>query len=201
MDIGRLREATKHDHAAVEGSIALLSATLTLEEYAATLDRMYLFIQAWEKLAEAVAPPELLSFVQVRARAGLLERDLHHLRVDPATLATVTLPQIGSTSEFLGALYVMEGSRLGGQLIARHVSNLLQLDGLGTEYFRGFGEKTGLMWKALVEVLESQVPESETELTIQAAKDMFQTFGKWMSNGIMSVVPCSVLHSGESRNG
>ena len=44
----------------------------------------------------------------------------------------------------LGAMYVMEGSTLGGQLIARHVELVLGLTaGQGNAHFRGHNERTG----------------------------------------------------------
>lgn len=187
VQIARLREATAEDHASVEGGMSLMAPDLDRETYLATLQRIFGVVSAWESFAEAAAPPELRELVRARARRRLLENDIRSLAgtVSPAATALFpeTLQQIRGRSAFLGAMYVMEGSRLGGQFIARHVDEVLDLDGEhGTTYFRGFGERTGSMWKELIAVLERDIPEEETERTIQAAKEMFRVFGEWMRN-------------------
>jgi heme oxygenase len=94
------------------------------------------------------------------------------------------MPMLEGEAEFLGATYVMEGSRLGGQLIARHVEGQLALEpGQGDAYFLGFGEETGAKWKELIGMLEARVPEGEEERAIGAAKAMFALFGNWMRGG------------------
>lgn len=184
-----LRQATERDHAAVEGSVNLLSPALTRQEYVETMVRMSGFVRAWELFAESAASPSLQAFVRARSRLFLLERDINHLLGHLPTCPAPTLPACSSSSEFLGALYVMEGSRLGGQFIARHVDEVLQLGGQGTAYFRGFEEKTGSMWKDLLQVLDEHVPDLEAELAISAAQRMFHAFGEWMSNN-----PAAVAH-------
>jgi heme oxygenase len=84
-------------------------------------------------------------------------------------------------ASLLGAMYVMEGSTLGGQLIARHVELVLGLTaGQGNAYLRGHNERTGQPWKEFCNVLRTKVPDSETDAAIAAAKAMFGVFGSWM---------------------
>lgn len=181
VQIAQLRKATEGDHAAVEGSFSLLSDKLSVREYLNTLERMYGFIHTWELLAENLAPSDLLPLVQARARRDLLWVDIAGLQGNPPLPVTAPMPAVTSRSKLLGALYVMEGSRLGGQLLARHVESVLDLrDGLGTAYFRGFGDRTGSMWKELLQVLETEIPDTEAELAIATARQMFQAFGGWM---------------------
>lgn len=178
-----LREATQEDHSAVESSFSFPSTGLNRTQYVATLERLYGIVQAWESLAEDVAPPELQAMVRARARRELLAADIKFLGGSLPTRARVPLPRPAGRSEFLGALYVMEGSRLGGQFLARHVDDVLGLtDGRGTAYFRGFGDKTGSMWKELLAVFETQIPEEDSEIAIAVAKQTFRAFGAWMSN-------------------
>lgn len=91
------------------------------------------------------------------------------------------LPEFTADAEFLGAMYVMEGSRLGGQFIAKHVEQVLGLEaGRGDAYFRGDGAQTGARWREFLDVLRLRVPDAETDVVIHAAKMMFQSFGEWM---------------------
>ena len=88
------------------------------------------------------------------AVSTLLQQDLQAMG---AKAGEETLPQSNMESSavigdprsiFLGRMYVMEGSTLGGQYIARHVEETLGLSsGEGNSYFRGYGEATGERWR------------------------------------------------------
>src|SRR5580693_9409415 len=100
---------------------------------------------------------------------------------DSSGEARPTLPELRDAASLLGAMYVMEGSTLGGQLIARHVELVLGLTaGQGNAYFRGHNERTGQLWKEFCHALRTNVPDSETDAVIAAAKAMFGVFGSWM---------------------
>ena len=180
--IRHLRESTIADHEAVEAAMPLMRADLDAELYRRTLERVYGLVLPWEELAERTAAGRLGEMVRERSRRQLLARDLAVLGTDAATLPMAQLPEVGSKAALLGAMYVMEGSRLGGQLIARHVEAVLGERGRqSVTYFRGFGDATGAMWKRFVAVLEEDVPDTETERAVKAARQMFATFGGWMS--------------------
>ena len=75
----------------------------------------------------------------------------------------------------------MEGSTLGGQLIARHLEMKLHLsEGKGDAYFHGHGAQTGPMWKEFCGMLKSQVADDQTDAVVASAKQMFSVFGEWM---------------------
>jgi heme oxygenase len=68
----------------------------------------------------------------------------------------------------------MEGSRLGGQSIARHAEKVLALKpGEGTGYFRGFAEHTGKRWNEFLALLREDIPEHQSAHVITGAKAMF----------------------------
>ena len=144
---------------------------------------LYPLIAGWERWARAHASGDLAELVRERERAALLERDLQTLGRDlpaapPFPASAVPGLSGGDAASFLGALYVVEGSRLGGQYIARHVEPLLRLSAEeGTAYFRGHGERTGPLWRAVLEQIRA-VPERDGERVIAAARGMFGVFAK-----------------------
>ena len=84
-------------------------------------------------------------------------------------------------SRILGAMYVLEGSTLGGRYIASHVGNVLGLvPGRGDRFFRGYEERTIPMWREFQQVLLA-VPEEQGDAVIEAAKGMFGIFQDWMT--------------------
>ena len=161
-----------------------MSDDLTREHYVACLKRVYGMVAAWEDAAVTSAPDWMETLVAERSREDLLKRDLRYFGVAVEELKRPLLPELTDTPTILGAMYVMEGSTLGGQLIARHVEQVLGLtDGRGSEFFRGHRDRTGPMWKEFCEVLRTQVPEDESDTVIRAAKSMFAAFGTWMRLG------------------
>lgn len=195
MDIEVLRQSTAEDHAAVEGAIPLMGTDLVLEQYVAVLRRMHGVVCAWERLCERDGPRWMQPMLKERQRRALLEEDLRvlgsELRGSELPGSELPngggprLPECASDADFLGAMYVMEGSRLGGLMIAKHVEGVLGLEaGRGDAYFRGGGGQTAAMWREVLEVLRTRVPDDETELVILAAQRMFRSVGEWMRGAV-----------------
>ncbi len=165
----------------------LMEDGLTRESYVEVLTRLRSIVSAWEAgvAASPERPPD--GFVRERNRLALLVEDLETLTGGDSVLDGCELPVFRGRAELMGAMYVMEGSRLGGQLIARHVERVLSLGpGEGTSYFRGFGERTGVMWKEFMERLREDVADEETDAVIAGAKTMFGVFGAWMGERVSS---------------
>lgn len=123
-----------------------------------------------------------------RRRASLLADDLITLGESAAPAeGEVPHDRMASTvvpgdprAVFLGRMYVMEGSTLGGQLLSRHVEQQLGFDpGKGDSYFVGYGEATGERWREFKKLLEA-LPESDADAVIASAQNMFQLFGESM---------------------
>lgn len=181
MDIQRLRFETAVDHLAVEGALPLMNVGLDRAQYAACLGRIYGVVAAWEEQAAAVAPGWMRAMLVARQRAGLLRLDLAWFGETRRDYGRPSLPEMNDLPSVFGSMYVMEGSTLGGQVIARHVEAALDLrEGEGDAYFRGHGKDTGPMWKQFCEVLQHRVPDSDTDAVVLSAKAMFAVFGAWV---------------------
>lgn len=182
MDIQKLRRETEADHLAVEGTMPLMAADLTSAQYTACLERIYGVVCAWEDCASTLAPEWLQPALAARQRQNLLKRDLATFGILDPDPERPTLTHITDLSSLLGSMYVMEGSTLGGQFIARHVQQVLnRQDGEGIFYFRSHGDHTGSMWKQFCEILTQQVPDDQTDAVVASAKKMFTVFGAWVS--------------------
>jgi heme oxygenase len=188
MDTAQLRTATQAEHAATEGTVPLMSPSLTLAQYGDTLARMYRIVRAWDTWAAANAPDDLQPILHARRRAALLADDLHTLGLPTPEDKDIPHQRMQSTrvagdprAVFLGRMYVMEGSTLGGQLLARHVEERFGFaEGRGDSYFRGYGEATGERWRQFKALLE-ELPQDHAETVIASAKNMFVLFGEAMS--------------------
>jgi heme oxygenase (biliverdin-IX-beta and delta-forming) len=181
LDLARLRLETAVDHVAVEAGMPLMVEDLDRKSYVRCLQQVHGIVAAWEEWSAETSPEWMHSLLENRQRRGLLERDLAWFGVVPFDEARPAMPETQDPASLLGAMYVMEGSTLGGRLIARHVERVLGLSaGVGDAYFCGHDQQTGTLWKEFCGVLQARVPDRETDTVIAAAKTMFQVFGSWM---------------------
>jgi len=134
------------------------------------------YLQSFYALHAAVEPnlygeaacfyPEL-SFNQ---RLSLLEAELNeHQLTAPILDAPIDLQEIEGI-RCLGAIYVMEGSRLGGRFIANHLGK--HQARIGVSEFPFLTEKPTVSWNAFLAFLAT-VPDKERENVVTAAKYMF----------------------------
>lgn len=183
-----MRAETRAQHEAVEALLPLTSPDLTREMYGDLLVCMHTIVHTWEEWALARAPVSLKELVLQRRRGHLLEADLKFLQKEAvsktesplaetqANLLDRTLAGMEFEAAYLGAMYVVEGSTLGGQYIAKHVEEKFGFEpGRGDAYFRGYGQQTAFMWRSFQAILK-QLPDDSTIHVVGGAKVMFQFF-------------------------
>ncbi len=186
----RLREATAQIHERLHGHVGLgaaASGAMTRDDYRFLLARLWGFHRAFEGALEEIARSLHLDIVMAdRARAPMLEADLMTLGLDADEIAQ--LPRCDhifrptDEASFMGALYVVEGSTLGGIQIARALAGLFGgSEGEGRRFFLGYGERHGVMWRGFLEGLDAFAGDEAREaLAIQGAVKTFADFEIWM---------------------
>ena len=120
-----LKRETREDHHRVDQHPALkplLKRELTIAEYAASLCALYAPIASLELALRSGLPAHGINYSLI-AREALLREDIYQLgsKVEPPN----PIMSPASVAELVGQLYVLEGSRLGGAMIARHVERVL----------------------------------------------------------------------------
>lgn len=185
MNVDCVRTRTRPQHEATEALMPLMAPGLTLAQYGATLGALYSVLAPWESYAAAHAPEELRALVARRRRAPLLEEDLRRLHQSPPAPKPIAeaipgLAHAGAPdpADFLGAMYVVEGSSLGGTFLARHLEARFGLTpATGASYFRGYGEETGALWAQFKAVLGG-LPDAAEDRVVSAAQAMFDLFAE-----------------------
>ena len=96
--------------------------------------------------------------------------------------AATDLPEITSNLQALGALYVMEGSTLGGKHISKMIANKLPaLGNKGFTFFNRYNDKTESMWLCFKQSMNQQVADAAAAKEVIAAADAtFGDFKKWI---------------------
>lgn len=172
----RLRTETRPYHDALEANDfnrQLSTGTVSAAATERFLAKLYGFLYPYEaRLRNQTFPPAW--DVSHRYRAHLIRQDLPGaaLPLCPA------LPPLHTWPQLLGAMYVLEGSTLGGQVIARQLAQA----GITTRaYFTGYGERTGPMWKAFCQLLTAEATPDNEEEIVQSAIFTFQTLHAWIN--------------------
>jgi heme oxygenase len=182
--IDRLRTETRDLHEALERDLDWKRRMATVEGYRGLLARWWGFHAVFEPLMDARPP---LPGLAPRRKLHLLERDLSRLGMSADAIRA--LPRIDASSlpddpaGMTGALYVLEGSTLGGLVIARHLR--VALAGTGAEdacaYYQAYGrERTGPMWRAFLDLLASEVPHSSHPQVVAGACRTFAALRAWL---------------------
>jgi heme oxygenase len=169
----KLREGTHQQHQDIEGVIPVMKPTLTRDEYVEILKKFFCFYQVFESeltnpdSAQATTLRQMVPDLSERLKMTLLQKDLEFFGETSETTSGTTIkkPLLGETSyAAFGALYVMEGSSLGGQVISRHLQSHLGLTAQqGASFYNAYGSATGKMWQTFKSYLKAHV-QSESAI-------------------------------------
>ena len=172
-----LREATAPAHEAIDRQLQL-GADLALERYVRILQGFEGFLSAWEPAVAGVLPPEQRAWFSGRSRLAFVRQDLALLAPGAPSGPAPMLPPLLNRAAAFGAMYVLEGSALGGQVIARRIAERFGFDGQrGAAYFHGFGGRTGSLWREFRERLETEVDPAARGDACAAAVGTFEALG------------------------
>ena len=176
----RLRQQTAEAHAKLENSLDLLRHPPIRERFRQVLAGFYGFHAVWEPAARARLP----ALLEVRGRMRLLETDLRTLGFSNADVAS--LPRCDAAADLartreraLGSLYVMEGSTLGGVVIAKAIEGA-DWTGTGLNYFSPYGKLTAARWRETQAALTAEAGDAEDQV-IEGAIATFELLQSWLA--------------------
>jgi heme oxygenase len=177
----QIRQAIAPAHVAVEQTPfaqGMVSGRIARHEYTAGLQQIGYLHEAMESaLAEAHGTSASVAKVYDPARMArlpVIERDLAALEADTTAMAHDVVSQLASeftrwaTTQphaLIGALYVMEGSRMGSMVLARSLTKALLVEprpGTGLDYHIDGIATRPTDWKAFRGAL-ADMPFSEAE--------------------------------------
>jgi len=177
-----IKEATKAEHQNLEKKVVQkLKSIRSNSDYADLLKHFYAYFSHIEEIIKPFIVADVLPDYPQRRNSSYIKADIIALGSDLNDLPATTLPEITNTIEALGALYVLEGSIMGGSIIVQ----MLQKGGInqGVSFFSGYGEATGMMWGNFIAVLNQNATNEKQEAeAIRAANDTFKHFGYVFEN-------------------
>jgi len=172
-----LREATAQQHLAVEqlpAMRALMRDSLSVPDYVQVLRRHHAALAGWEQRESAWLHASGDAAWRYQPRSPLLEQDLAALRATPPLPAPA--PPAHDAGSRWGMLYVVEGSRLGGRLIARQLRQSLTDAAPALSYFE-LGHADPACWRRFQQRLEQALPTPQSrQAAVAGARAMFAHF-------------------------
>lgn len=161
-----LRTATAGDHARVDRAFGAFDLSRRDGYVRFLLAQAEAFLPV-EAAIDAAHPRDAIPDWPARRRAAALLTDLDALGI--AQPACPPCPSFRNREEILGAIYVLEGSRLGGKLLARSVPADLPSG------FLGAGDAA--MWRNLIGILDKLlICEEQRAAAIATARHVFALF-------------------------
>jgi heme oxygenase (biliverdin-IX-beta and delta-forming) len=180
----QLRDGTVAEHRAVEDSFDLKTSMGSPVAYRQLLERLWGLHYVWEDQARALLDASILGG---RLKTPWLHADLRALGLSNEQIQGLAVPARWNShltrSAALGAMYVLEGSSLGGEVIFRYGVQRLAIapDHCG-RFFYGYGPATSVMWSDWRELLQTQYEQGRLmpDEALVGAKAMFAHVGNWL---------------------
>lgn len=177
----RLRRDTRQAHDSLDASLGLIGPPLQLKQFVRLLGRFHALHQAMEPALAAILEPSLL---MGRGKLAALQHDLRLCGIniiDAVAPSPPSLPSLNDRATALGALYVIEGSTIGGRVIARHLRQQPGIPPDAFHYFEIYGDHTGEMWHIVCRALDTVTDPDDADRSVQTAVAVFRAVQAWMS--------------------
>ncbi|MPS71672.1 MAG: heme oxygenase [Chryseobacterium sp.] len=170
-----LKEQTKQQHDDTEAKLQsqkIFDKSYTLDDYKKLLIHNYQLISRYEpQIQEQLKGyPELK--LDIRSKVNALKVDLNNLNIELKPEAPAQ--DLENEAEAFGALYVMEGSTLGGNVIAKQLKRNPEFENVEFNYFGVYGENTGPFWQEFKSIIDEKITEEQYDACVAGAKKAYQ---------------------------
>lgn len=172
MILERLKSETRPHHDRIEEvgfSNKIMSGQLTLDEYKLLVINNYRIHKLVEETLEQNPQVKNLEGLEFdsRKKTAALAKDLEVLGLNPADYSTndITL-DLSDFHKAMGTYYVLEGSTLGGSVIARQLAKneaIAAATGSQFNFYGCYGDMVGPRWKAFQQVLLNVATDAAAE--------------------------------------
>lgn len=150
----------------------------TTQDYLSILTCFYLYFGALEQRINLFIGKDELPDYRQRRKTQSLVNDIKWLKgAAPAFDQSISVPEITNSLQAYGALYVLEGSTLGGKIISKMISKQLGVDDQAITFFKSYGDNLEVMWNLFTANLNLQARnEADEDVVINAANETFIRF-------------------------
>lgn len=168
-----LRAETAEAHARLEDRLDLLRPHPEKARFRRLLQGFYGFHLAWEPAMAAQPAGALIGAERTALLRGDLQAlDMSEVEIDAMDPWTGVESLAADPEAALGSAYVLEGSTLGGRLIARALVDAPWRPPNGLRYFEPYGAEAGPRWRAFKAALD-ETPQRDWPRVVAGADATF----------------------------
>lgn len=178
-----LKEGTQRVHNNLEKKlVSIIRKVNTPDDYIGLLKLMYGYYEPLQqRIFQFVGDTSLAARTRM---AGNILNDIKEIDSDHDLDINLCndLPNLHSLAASLGALYVTEGSTLGGKIITKMIAKQVGISNdKAFSFFNAYGEETDLMWNEFKQVINAVPTAEEKAEMIASARDTFEKFNGWIT--------------------
>lgn len=177
-----LRAATRDAHASIERHVPLLSHVVSQGDYRWYLQALLGFYVPVEgALSDLGAGFSAEVSLPQRLKSAALRHDLAELGQGDLAPVCSHVPRIAGASHGYGVMYVLEGSTLGGQVLAKHLTNVLDIQRCSS-FLHAYGREVAPMWKSFGDALSAHEASQrcDQDAVLSAARETFERLEAWL---------------------
>jgi heme oxygenase len=181
-----LKHSTREQHAAIERGLNVQRPDFSRASYCALLRKFYGYYSPWERLCGPLIDEVKAGFMAPRRKSPLMEKDLIFLGggIVGTYSECADLPVLATSAQAIGSMYVIEGSTLGGRVLAQHFSVALAIGPeTGGCFFAAYGAQTGVMWREFAAQADASITSEHAPEAVEAAISTFETLHRWLVSG------------------
>lgn len=179
----QLKEATQTAHHQAEiNNLArfIMDHTITDTQYKSLLLHNYQAYYAIESYINEHQQhlPDLLQNLVSFEKSNKIKKDLQNLSVEIPSVKNFEIAKTHNIrASVLGAMYVMEGSMMGGMLLAKHLKNCKNLSQTTSIFYGGDPKAHRQRWTAFKEGVDSvSCTQQEIDVAVTTAQYTFSLF-------------------------
>jgi heme oxygenase len=192
MILQRLREETRQEHQSLEKKlIPYIKSINSNDSYARLLQMFYSYYQPVEKAINSQLDELDIKDLHERRKSEAIEEDMSVLGVKKEDVPADFAPEIDSKLRALGALYVLEGSTLGGKVITEIIAkNNPEFSHNAFHFFNAYGEKTMEKWKSFQQSLDNYTEvQGNIDEIVTGAANTFSSLEHWVDQQLLASQP------------
>lgn len=165
--LNALRDGTRAEHEAIEAALSI--EHMSRAQYVRLLERFRGYYGPLERTLASFDWGSVGIDFDARRKVTKLERDLAVL--GGRAIESADVPALQDLAEAFGALYVIEGASLGGQIISRMLRERWEMTPeRGGAFFYGYGPETGAMWRSFCAAISAFAPEGDARIVSSAVR-------------------------------
>ena len=180
-----LRAATQDRHERLDQSLVIGGAEAGYADYIVYVAALRGWLAPVEEAVWNRPWPEELLAARRRGKVAWIDADLQAARAAavavPALPTCTRLPAgLQDDAYALGVAYVIEGSQLGGRMMAKRLQRDFPQHAF--RYMEGYGADLGALWKRFIEFLPSQLRDADAlDRAVAGARDAFDSLSDWLA--------------------